>query len=173
MKYLKAISCFNALFLTAAVICSCAFTVRAQAPVSPAVPATQKPVVAPAPKSALAIIDDFFKKYKDEGTGPAVDYLFGTNKNFTNTAGIAEMKVRLDSLRQSTGAYLSKELIAQRSSSPSLYLYSVLVKFEIQPIRFTFIFYKPKAEWTLYRFKYDDQMDLELEEAAKINNKHP
>ena len=33
------------------------------------------------------------------------------------------------------------------------------------------MFYKPKDDWLLYRFKYDDQMDIELEDAGKINNK--
>jgi len=171
MKYLNVRPVYRRLALSMAFICSLALGARAQAPITPTVP---KPAaVAVAPKTALSIIDAFFKKYKDDGTGPAVDYLFGTNKYFTNAAGISQLKIKLDSLRGTVGTYLSKELIAQRSSSPSLYLYSVLVKNEIQPLRFTFIFYKPQSEWVLYRFKYDDQMDSELEEAAKINNKHP
>ena len=172
MKYLKLTPFFAGMFFAAVfVFCSC-FGVKAQAPV---VAAAAKPgAVAPvAAKSALSIIDSFFKKYKDDGTGPAIDYLFGTNKYFTNAPGIATLKVKLDSLRQTAGTYLGKELIAQRSASPSLYFYSVLVKNEILPIRFTFMFYKPQNEWVLYRFKYDDQMDVELEEAGKINNKHP
>jgi len=171
MKFLIAGRVFRLSALSLVFSCYFGLTASAQAPITPTAP---KPtVVGLAPKTALSIIDAFFKKYKDDGTGPAVDYLFGTNKYFTNAAGISQLKVKLDSLRQTVGTYLSKELIAQRSSSPSLYLYSVLVKNEIQPLRFTFIFYKPQSEWVLYRFKYDDQMDSELEEAAKINNKHP
>ncbi|MES2113252.1 MAG: hypothetical protein V4577_31160 [Bacteroidota bacterium] len=131
---------------------------------TPAAPAT--------PKTAPGIIEAFFKKYKDDGTSAAIDYLFGTNKYFTNPAGILQLKAKLDSLRQGIGTYLGRDLIVQKTASNSLIFYSYLVKHEIQPIRFTFIFYKPQNEWVLYRFKYDDQMDAELEEAGRINNKH-
>ncbi len=140
-------------------------------------PATDaKPVkvaAAPGSKSTVALIDTFFKKYKDGGTSPAIDYLFGTNKLFTDTTQIATLKGKLDALRQTIGKYIGHELIVQKTASPSLVFYSYLVKHENQPIRFTFMFYKPKSDWVLYRFKYDDQMDAELEEAGKINNKRP
>ena len=129
--------------------------------------------VVPAGRGAVALVDTFFKKYKDDGTNPAIDYLFRTNKLFTNTSQITLLKAKLDSLRQSIGAYLGKELIVQKSASPSLVFYSYLVKHENQPLRFTFMFYKAKNDWVLYRFKYDDQMDNELEDAGKINMKRP
>jgi len=173
MKYLRTSLFISRAVLAGMVVCGFAIGAFAQAPPKPATAKPAAAVPAVAPKSALSIIDAFFKKYKDDGTGPAVDYLFGTNKYFTNTGGISQLKVKLDSLRLTVGAYLGKELIAQRSASPSLYFYSILVKNEIQPLRFTFMFYKPKNDWVLYRFKYDDQMDTELEEAGKINNKHP
>lgn len=137
-------------------------TTKAAASSSPAIP-----------KTASGIVEAFFKKYKDDGTSAAIDFLFGTNKYFTNPAGISQLKAKLDSLRQGIGTYLGRDLIVQKTASNSLVFYSYLVKHEIQPIRFTFIFYKPQNEWVLYRFKYDDQMDAELEEAGKIYNKHP
>ncbi|HEY8929372.1 MAG TPA: hypothetical protein VIM55_09295 [Mucilaginibacter sp.] len=135
--------------------------------------AAAAPAVAATPKTTAGILETFFKKYKDDGTAAAIDYLFGTNKYFTNTAGITQLKSKLDSLRQGIGSYLGRDLISQRQASNSLVSYSYLVKHEIQPIRFTFMFYKAQNEWALYRFKYDDQMDAELEEAGKINSKHP
>ncbi|WP_259065494.1 hypothetical protein HDF24_01885 [Mucilaginibacter sp. X4EP1] len=129
-------------------------------------------VKAPPVRTVTAIIDTFFKKYKDDGTSPAIDYLFATNKLFTDTVQIGILKGKLDALRQSVGNYTGKEIIVQKSATPSLVFYSYLVKHDKSPIRFTFMFYKPKNEWVLYRFKYDDQVDAELEEAGKINNKH-
>ncbi len=161
-------------FIIACLVCSTVY-VKAQttpAATTPAGTAAAKPA-AVAPKGAAALIDAFFKKYKDDGTGPAVDYLFATNKYFTNTNGINQLKTKLDSLRSNIGAYLGKDLIVTKTASNSLVYYSYLVKHEIQPIRFTFMFYKPQNDWVLYRFKYDDQMDAELEEAGKISNKHP
>jgi hypothetical protein len=140
---------------------------KAQAPAKR--PAAKPAVV----QSAAGIIDNFFKKYKAQGPDSAVNYLFGTNKYFSNPGGIAQLKAKLDSLHLSLGNYIGRELIVQKTASPSLVLYSYLVKHEIQPVRFTFIFYRPHSDWVFYRFLFDDQMDLELEDGAKISNKHP
>ncbi|ASU32626.1 hypothetical protein [Mucilaginibacter xinganensis] len=161
--------------LVTGILCCCAAFANAQDAAivqKPAATATTKPPVV-AVKGAADLVNTFFKKYKEEGTSAAVDYIFGTNKYFTNTAGITQLKAKLDSLRQGVGNYLGKDLIVQKNASNSLVFYSYLVKHEIQPIRFTFMFYKPQNDWVLYRFKYDDQMDAELEDAGKINNKHP
>ena len=174
MKYLNLKRFYSRAFLVAAILCCGAMYAKSQGAAAPAKPAAT-PAKAPAVviKGAADLVNIFFKKYKDDGTGPAIDYLFGTNKYFTNTAGINQLKTKLDSLRQGIGTFLGKDLIVQRNASNSLVFYSYLVKHEIQPIRFTFIFYKPQNDWVLYRFKYDDQMDVELEDAGKINNKHP
>jgi len=174
MKYFSVKHFFTALFLPACIVCFCAAYANAQTAPAPAKPVTvgAKPAAPVVIKGATSIIDQFFKKYKDDGTAVAIDYLFGTNKYFTNSAGISQLKSKLDSLRQGIGTYLGKDMIIQRSASNSLIFYSYLVKHEVQPLRFTFIFYKPQNDWVLYRFKYDDQMDAELEEAGKINNKH-
>ena len=177
MKYLNLKRFYTRLFLLIGMVCCGAMYAGAQVvtvPVKPAAKVAKTPVAIPVVgKSAVSVIDTFFKKYKFDGTSAAIDFLFGTNKYFTNTAGIGQLKAKLDSLRQGIGMYLGKDLISQKNASNSLYFYSYLVKHEVQPLRFTFIFYKPQNDWVLYRFKYDDQMDVELEDAGKINNKHP
>ena len=117
---------------------SIAFYCQAQESAPAAKPAAAKPA---AFQSAAGILDNFFKKYKTSADS-AVDYLFGTNKYFSNPAGIAQLKGKLDSMRMSLGAYVGHELIVQKTASPSLILYSYLVKHEVQPVRFTFIFYR-------------------------------
>lgn len=161
--------CFGSTFVNAQTIAKPTAKSTKSAAKSAVLGATAVPA---APKGAMAIVDQFFKKYKEDGTSTAIDYLFGTNKYFSNAAGINLLKTKLDSLRLSTGPFLGKELISQKAAGTSLVFYSFLVKNEIQPMRFTFMFYKPQSEWVLYRFKYDDQMDVELEDAGKINNKH-
>jgi hypothetical protein len=150
------------LFILTALICSCSFYAGAQ---------TAAKTETAVPKGAASYIDTFFKKYK---TSPdsAIDYIFGTNPFFTGSQ-IAPLKAKLDSLQFILGKYVGKELIAQKSATPSLVLYSYLVKHENQPIRFVFMFYKPKNDWLLYRFNFDDAMDVELLEASRINNKRP
>jgi len=118
--------------------------------------------------SAMGITEVFFKKYKDDGTEQAIDYLFSTNKLFTDTAQISGLKKKLIALKQSVGQYLGKELIAQRNAGKNLYFYAYILRFENQPVRFTFMFYKPKNDWVLYHFKFDADLDNELEQAGKI-----
>ena len=158
------------------VIVLCSFSAIAQTK-APAKPAAVKPTDAntiPPPvvaKGAQSYIETFFKKYK-VSPDSAIDYIFGTNKLFArNASQINALKAKMDSLQFTLGKYTGKELISQRSASPSLVIYSYLAKHENQPIRFTFIFYKAQNDWSLYRFNYDDAMDLELFEAVKINNK--
>jgi hypothetical protein len=42
------------------------------------------------------------------------------------------------------------------------------VKYDRQPIRFNFLFYSPNGQWQLQNFSFDDGIDEELKEAAKI-----
>jgi hypothetical protein len=163
----------NRTFLLTAIVCSTTLFAKAQAPAAAAKPATAaKPAAKPAvaAKGSASYIENFFKKYK---TSPdsAVDYLFGTNKLFTNVSQINLLKQKLDSLHFGLGKYLGRELIVQKNPSPSLVLYSYLVKHENMPVRFTFMFYKPQNDWVLYRFNFDDQIDAEMIDAARINNK--
>ena len=179
MRVLNIKQITNRTFLTIIVLgCGLSAMAQKKAPAKPATAAkpavvagaaTTAPVVAG--KGAQSYIETFFKKYK---TSPdsAIDYIFGTNPLFLRTASqINVLKGKMDSLQFSLGKYTGKELISQKTASPSLVIYSYLAKHENQPIRFTFIFYKAQNDWMLYRFNYDDAMDLELFEAVKINNK--
>ncbi len=113
------------------------------------------------------IVDNFFSKYKDSSPSDAIDYIFGTNKSFMPEQ-IAELKNKLTTTTLAVGAFNGTEQITIKRTSPSLVFYSYLVKHDKQPLRFTFIFYKPKEQWILYKFKFDDQVDTELEESGRI-----
>lgn len=125
---------------------------------------TQQPDVT----EAINYINTFFKMYKEDGTNKAIDYIFSSNASLSNVNQLANLKSKLDSTRQQIGNFNRQELITQKNSSNSLVLFSYLVKHDKQPLRFTFIFYKPKNNWTLYKFKFDDETDTELEESGKI-----
>jgi len=45
-----------------------------------------------------------------------------------------------------------------------------LLRYDRQPIRFTFEFYKPDKEWVLFAISFDATLDDEVEEAAKVYN---
>jgi hypothetical protein len=154
--------------IAAVILLCCQFSAMAQTPAA----ATAKPAATVVvSKGAQSYIETFFKKYKTNSDS-AIDYIFGTNKLFArNASQINLLKNKLDSLQFALGKYTGRELISEKSASPSLVIYSYLAKHENQPIRFTFIFYKAQNEWTLYRFNFDDSMDQEMFEDVKINNK--
>lgn len=158
-------------FLIAAFLLCGTFAAQAQTTAS----ATTKPAakkVTETAKGVVSYIETFFKKYKTSSDS-AIDYIFGTNKLFTNLSQINMLKSKLDSLQLSLGPFIGRELIAEKSATNSLVIYSYIVKHENQPIRFIFMFYKPHNDWELYRFNYDDGMDAEMLESVKINNKKP
>ncbi len=119
-------------------------------------------------KGVIKKIDTFFDIYKSSSSDKAIDFIFSTNTSLSSSQQLISLKAKLDSTRRQLGAFTGQELITQKSSSGSLILLSYLVKHEKQPLRFTFIFYKPQNAWMLYKFKFDDDTDTELEEAGKI-----
>jgi hypothetical protein len=113
-------------------------------------------------------IDTFFEKYKSDGPNKAVDYIFSTNKYSKAENQLNNLKGKLDSVNLLLGKFTGAVKITEKDVSKDLVLVSYLVKYTKQPIRFTFIFYKPETSWVLYQFLYDDETVQELEDSAKI-----
>jgi len=116
------------------------------------------------------IVSKFFTDYKNEGASKALDNLYSNNK-WMNRAkdAITQLKQQLGTLDEDyVGKYYGYELIVEKRLSDSFILMSYLVKFDRQPIRFTFQFYKPDNEWRTHSFKYDGSIDDEIEESAKV-----
>src|SRR6187549_144776 len=90
------------------------------------------------------IIDDFFVTYKKD-SGKAIKELYKTNiwteriKDDVENVANKLNGFTLDYV----GKYYGYELITTKKFSESFELYSYLVKYDRQPIRFTFKFYKP------------------------------
>jgi hypothetical protein len=113
-------------------------------------------------------IEVFFDKYKLEGSSKAIDYIFRTNNLVTSPDQLDNLKNKLDSTRKFIGDYKGNVLITEKNASSDLILLTYLVKHEKQPIRFSFIFYRPEKDWVLFKFQYDDQVISELEDSGKI-----
>lgn len=157
MKILKA------LFISVSIL----LTSSAFAQTTPA--ATPAPAVATV-KAPPTYIEAFFKAYDKQGTAKAVKDIFKSNKliDSTNLVGLI---TKMDSARNNLGQYTGKDLIMQRKASNSLILYSYLVKHEFDAIRLTFVFYKPKNEWVIYRLYFDNQVMDELQNSSVITGK--
>lgn len=134
-------------------------------------PAASTTAPAAAPVTGVQThIDKFFKEYDKQSTARAVIDIFKTNKLMDSTR-LTGLIVKIDSMRSVIGKYLGKDLILQRKASNSLVLYSYLLKHEGQPARITFMFYKPKNEWEIYRLYFDVDVDAELAQSSTITGK--
>lgn len=115
-------------------------------------------------------IERFFKMHKELGFDQAIDTLFITNKWFADVKGAQDnVKSQLSTLESRLGDYYGYEsLTAQRVGTCYEY-YTYIMKFERQPLRVHFSFYKAKDKWTLQNFKYEDKIAVELEESALVS----
>ncbi len=122
-----------------------------------------------AQKNPLEIINDFFTTYEKDA-GKAVKELYATNPwTERKKDDIDQIISTVKGLTENfIGKYYGFEIITSKKISESFILYSYLVKYERQPLRFTFKFYKPNQKWVLFSYSLDDHLDAELEEAAKL-----
>ena len=115
------------------------------------------------------ITTQFFKTY-EKSPQKAVDYVFGTNKWMIdrNKDGIENVKSQLTNFLGLVGEYYGFEKITEKSVGKSFKLVSYMIKYDRQPMRFTFVFYRPNDKWQVQNFKFDDSLDNELEESGKV-----
>ncbi|GAB5410570.1 MAG: hypothetical protein BalsKO_29350 [Balneolaceae bacterium] len=115
------------------------------------------------------IIDLFATNLSEGSADTAVTQLFNTNPWMSRNLDAREQVTRsLENTLPLIGNYIDKELITKKKVGESLVFYSFLFKYERQPIRFNFVFYKPEKNWLVYRFNYDDSFDDELIEAGTL-----
>ncbi|NJN28515.1 MAG: hypothetical protein HC819_22340 [Cyclobacteriaceae bacterium] len=110
------------------------------------------------------IIEKFFGLYDSEGAQNALEFILSTNRWVNEDSN--ELKTSFQNLTGQLGSYHGNELITKRSIGENYTLWSYMIKYDRQPIRFNFIFYRPSEKWQLQDFRYDDDLDIELIEAA-------
>jgi hypothetical protein len=115
------------------------------------------------------IVKKFFEIFKTGDTNKAVDYVFSTS-NYINKDSVIQVKNQMMNMKSLVGSYHGFELINSKKIGKSLISITYLVKYERQPIRFRFTFYKPRDEWMILSFAFDDNLDTELEESTKISD---
>jgi hypothetical protein len=115
------------------------------------------------------LINTFFAAYEKD-PGKAVKELYETNKWTERIKDdIDKIVGTVNGFTESyMGKYYGYEIITKKKFAESFVLYSYLVKYDRQPIRFIFKFYKPNDKWVLYSYEFDDKLDDEIQEAAKL-----
>lgn len=80
------------------------------------------------------------------------------------------MKQKLNQSTIDLGKYYGYELIGvhKAGESESLVIYSYLIKYEFQPIRFQFVFYKPLDKQMIYNFQFDFDINDDLIKSSKL-----
>ena len=122
-----------------------------------------------AQSSPQNLIDNFFTTFEKDA-GKAVKELYETNKWTERIKDDIEKIIgTVNGFTESyMGKYYGYEIITKKKFSESFELYSYMVKYDRQPIRFIFKFYKPNDKWVLYSYSLDDSLDAEIQEAAKL-----
>jgi hypothetical protein len=117
------------------------------------------------------LVDNFFEIYKTKGVTDALDNIFQTNEYMIkqSKSDIETLKESLYSLINVIGNYYGYEIISEYSMGKSIIHYCCIVKYDTQPVRFNFIFYKSSDTWVLYNFNYDNSIVNELDEMAKYH----
>ena len=117
--------------------------------------------------SRKEILDNFFSIYSKDPV-KAIEYGFSTNKWMDRKQDeITSMKNKLKNLVELLGDYYGYDLLSEKTAGQNITLATYIIRYEREPIRFTFLFYKPKDKWQLNNFSYDESIDQDLEEAAK------
>ncbi|MCS7205901.1 MAG: DUF3887 domain-containing protein [Leptospiraceae bacterium] len=102
------------------------------------------------------IIQNFFSLYAERGSETALDYLFANNPVLYNKVeSISSLKKTFLNIEKVIGSFKSYEIIFHDNVQDTLQIYIVIVKYERQPLRYLFVFYKPEKKWITYRFEID------------------
>ena len=119
--------------------------------------------------STEELTSKFFKMY-ESNTDEAFDFIFKTNKWMgENKDGTEKVKFQLREYANLMGEYLGFEKLTEKSLGESLKVSVYLVKYDRQPLRFIFKYYKGKEKWMLYNIKFDENIDDELDEIMKYD----
>jgi len=125
-------------------------------------------IIAHAQANPDEIIKKFFVDFSID-SDKAISDIYATNPNINGiTDAINNMKKIARSYPSQLGKNHGYELITQQKCTDNFILYAYFVKYDLQPMKFTFEFYKPNNTWNLYSLNFDSTIDDEVEQAAKL-----
>jgi len=119
-------------------------------------------------KVAIPIIESFFTKVAKGESDNAITNLISGNPNIDlNDSSMIDLRNKFKIINHSVGAFRSKSLIKKRTLNEDISVYSYLAKYEMKFYRFWFMFYNNDSTISIYKFRFDDDLDVELEESLK------
>lgn len=73
-------------------------------------------------------------------------------------AAVESAKEKWPSVQARFGKSIGYEFVCEQSAGESIYRIVEIVKFEKHAVRFTFLYYRPKNDWLLNTYHFDDQI---------------
>jgi hypothetical protein len=112
------------------------------------------------PSAPQEMIDEFFEIYESGKPVEAINALYSSSGKWSEMirADIENVRNRFKDLEQIVGEYYGKEKLVEEDLGSCLKMVIYLVRYDRQPIRFSFQYYKPNDVWQLYGFSYDDNL---------------
>jgi outer membrane lipoprotein-sorting protein len=102
------------------------------------------------------IVKNFFDLYKQNRIEQALDYLFSSNPILYNKSeSIKNLKNTFTNIEKVLGGYKDYSISYNQEHFESLKIIITYVRYEKQPLRLLFVFYKPGDKWIMYRFEID------------------
>jgi hypothetical protein len=114
------------------------------------------------------ITGHFFELFQAKGSDAAFDYAWSTNKwLITDTVSTHEKKEQFKKGIALLGPYFGNELIEKVNLTESYVLFNYLLRFDRQPLKITFILYKPNQKWQILEMKFDVKLGDDIESRVK------
>lgn len=117
----------------------------------------------PSNPETLKMVDEFFGTYRNSHKD-AVVALLSKNKWISND-DTNKLVAQIDEIAAQIGKYQGYEKISERSYGESILQYVYVAKYERQPLKFIFRFYKPHERWEFQSFNYEVDFLNVLEKA--------
>jgi hypothetical protein len=115
------------------------------------------------------IIDSFFNQVKSDNYKMALIELFSQNENIDLHDSLTiNLESKFNAINESSGKFVSQRLLRKKELADDLGVYIYLVKYEKKFYRFSFTFYNNGSSIKIYKFSFDDVIDVELEEGIKL-----
>ncbi|TRX61013.1 hypothetical protein [Carboxylicivirga sp. M1479] len=105
------------------------------------------------------MVEHFMEIYSSKGADEALTYFYSTNPHLSD---VEAAKEAIDSFIPKFGMLRGYELIKTSRINDSYSIHSYILLYELQPVRFSFVLYKPSNEWRFQYFRYDSNLKEEM-----------
>jgi len=120
-------------------------------------------------KYCIVKIDSFFNEIRVSNYTNALDDLLRQNENIDlKDSGTVSLREQFKKINELSGKYIGYSLLKKKIVGDDVGAYSYLVKYSSKFYRFIFIFYNNGASVKIYKFKFDDSIDVDLEESLRL-----